>query len=54
MTAYRLSPVMASLALLAPLSAAPAEPGPKVGDRLAAYTPSKNLNPRGRLKCETC
>ena len=26
----------------------------KVGDRLAAYTPAKNLNPRGKLRCETC
>jgi hypothetical protein len=46
---------MVSLALLAALApAAPPEAGPKVGDRLAAYTPTKSLNQRGRLKCETC
>lgn len=34
--------------------AAPADAGPKVGDRLAPYTPARNVNVRGKLKCETC
>ncbi len=46
--------VMAWAMLAGGLVAGPAEARPKVGDRLAAYTPAKNVNSQGRLKCETC
>jgi hypothetical protein len=47
---------LCAAALLLPVTALAAAPdtGPKVGDRLAAYTPTKNINTRGKLKCETC
>jgi hypothetical protein len=48
--------VVLSAALLAG-SATAADPpgaGPKVGDRLAPYTPAKKIGALGGLKCETC
>jgi hypothetical protein len=44
----------AALLLGASVLAAAPDTGPKVGDRLAVYTPTKNINTRGKLKCETC
>jgi hypothetical protein len=48
--------VTLALALLASSASAGGPPsgGPRVGDRLAAYTPTKNIGARGKVKCETC
>jgi hypothetical protein len=44
----------ATLLLGASVLAAAPDTVHKVGDRLAGYTPTKNINTRGKLKCETC
>jgi hypothetical protein len=45
---------MLLMALASSASAADIPGGPKIGDRLAAYTPAKSLNLQGKVKCETC
>lgn len=37
-----------------PAAAGPVAGGPAVGDRLAPYAPSRSINAKGKLVCQTC